>query len=133
MKGPGYDLMVPWSVRFTWSGDYLHDAYWSVGQQGFENVSHGCVNLSPANAETYYNMAVPGNPVTVTGSPRAGVWGNGWTIWFLTWKELLGGSALHRAVRAGPQGSTFVDPGDLRPHRFRSPVRGSAPGNFDAA
>ncbi|HEY0389564.1 MAG TPA: Ig-like domain-containing protein [Gaiellales bacterium] len=133
MKGPGYDLMVPWSVRFTWSGDYLHDAYWSVGQQGFENVSHGCVNLSPANAETYYNMAVPGNPVTVTGSPRAGVWGNGWTIWFLTWKELLGGSALHRAVRAGPHGSTFVDPGDLRPHRSHSPVRGSAPGNFAAA
>ena len=29
MKGPGYDIEVPWSVRFTWSGDYLHDAYWS--------------------------------------------------------------------------------------------------------
>jgi lipoprotein-anchoring transpeptidase ErfK/SrfK len=37
MKGPGYDLMVPWSVRFTFSGDYYHDAYWSVGEQGFEN------------------------------------------------------------------------------------------------
>ena len=54
MKGPGYDIMVPWSVRFTWSGDYLHDAFWSVGEQGFSNVSHGCVNLSPADAETYY-------------------------------------------------------------------------------
>ncbi|HTQ91019.1 MAG TPA: Ig-like domain-containing protein, partial [Streptosporangiaceae bacterium] len=43
MKGPGYDLLVPWSVRFTFSGDYYHDAYWSVGEQGFENVSHGCV------------------------------------------------------------------------------------------
>ena len=63
---------MPWSVRFTWSGDYLHDAYWSVGEQGFTNVSHGCVNMPPADAEIYYNMAVPGDPVTITGSPRAG-------------------------------------------------------------
>ncbi|MGH3210546.1 MAG: Ig-like domain-containing protein, partial [Trebonia sp.] len=62
MIGPGYDLLVPWSVRFTFSGDYYHDAYWSVGEQGFENVSHGCVNLSPANSEIYYNLAVPGDP-----------------------------------------------------------------------
>jgi lipoprotein-anchoring transpeptidase ErfK/SrfK len=133
MKGPGYDLMVPWSVRFTWSGDYLHDAYWSVGQQGFDNVSHGCVNLSPANAETYYGMAVPGNPVTITGSPRAGVWGNGWTVWFLSWKELLAGSALHRAVAVNAHGSTFVKPGEVRPHPTPPPLHGSAPGNFNAA
>ena len=75
------------------SGDYLHDAYWSVGEQGFANVSHGCVNLSPADAETYYKLAVPGDPVTITGSPRAGAWDNGWTVWFLSWNQLLHGSA----------------------------------------
>ncbi len=64
MKGPGYRIEVPWSVRFTWSGDYLHDAFWSVGQQGFENVSHGCVNMPPAAAEFYYKMSVPGDPVS---------------------------------------------------------------------
>jgi lipoprotein-anchoring transpeptidase ErfK/SrfK len=108
MTGPGYSISVPWSVRFTWSGDYLHDAYWSVGEQGFTNVSHGCINMSPANAETYYNMSVPGDPVTVTGSPRAGEWDNGWTMWFLSWKQWVHGSALHAAVRAGPHGSRFV-------------------------
>ncbi len=108
MTGPGYSISVPWSVRFTWSGDYLHDAYWSVGDQGFTNVSHGCINMSPANAETYYNMAVPGDPVTVTGSPRAGEWGNGWTMWFLSWKQWVRGSALHAVVHAGPRGSRFV-------------------------
>jgi lipoprotein-anchoring transpeptidase ErfK/SrfK len=133
MKGPGYDLIVPWSVRFTWSGDYLHDAYWSVGEQGFTNVSHGCVNLSPANAETYYNLAVPGDPVTITGSPRAGTWGNGWTFWFLTWRQLLAGSALHKAVRAGPGGSSFVAPGELTGKAGRPPLRSSAPHNADAA
>ena len=108
MVGPGYNIEVPWSVRFTWSGDYLHDAYWSVGEQGFANVSHGCVNMSPADAEVYYQMANPGDPVTITGSPRAGTWDNGWTMWFLSWNQWLRGSALHQAVRTGPRGSTFV-------------------------
>jgi lipoprotein-anchoring transpeptidase ErfK/SrfK len=113
MKGPGYNILVPWSVRFTFSGDYYHDAFWSVNQQGFENVSHGCVNLSPANAETYYKLAIPGDPITVVNSPRAGRWDNGWTEWFLNWQQFLGGSALHEAVTAGPSGSTFVDPSSL--------------------
>lgn len=116
MIGPGYNIEVPWSVRFTWSGDYLHDAYWSVGDQGFTNVSHGCVNMSPADAETFYKMALPGDPVKITGSPRAGVWDNGWTMWFLSWKRWLRGSALRKAVRTGPAGSKFVSPRSLDPH-----------------
>jgi hypothetical protein len=121
MVGPGYNIEVPWSVRFTWSGDYLHDAYWSVGDQGFTNVSHGCVNMSPADAETFYKMAAPGDPVKITGSPRAGAWDNGWTMWFLSWKRWLRGSALHKAVRAGPKGSRFVSPSSLGRHRRRGP------------
>jgi lipoprotein-anchoring transpeptidase ErfK/SrfK len=108
MVGPGYNIEVPWSVRFTWSGDYLHDAYWSVGEQGFTNVSHGCVNMAPADAETYYQMAVPGDPVKIVGSPRAGTWDNGWTMWFLPWRRWVRGSALHQAVQTGPHGSAFV-------------------------
>jgi lipoprotein-anchoring transpeptidase ErfK/SrfK len=108
MVGPGYNIEVPWSVRFTWSGDYLHDAYWSVGEQGFTNVSHGCVNMPPVDAEIFYKIADPGDPVKITGSPRAGVWDNGWTMWFLPWNRWLRGSALHKAVRAGAHGSTFV-------------------------
>jgi lipoprotein-anchoring transpeptidase ErfK/SrfK len=129
MKGPGYDIQVPWSVRFTFSGDYYHDAYWSVGQQGFENVSHGCVNLSPADAETYYNLAVPGDPITVTGSPRAGTWDNGWTYWFLSWQDLVKGSALGQAVQAGPSGSTSVDPATLPASIATSPLQTAPAGN----
>jgi lipoprotein-anchoring transpeptidase ErfK/SrfK len=129
MVGPGYSLLVPWSVRFTFSGDYYHDAYWSVGQQGFENVSHGCVNLSPADAAIYYKLAVPGDPITVTGSPRPGTWDNGWTEWFLFWNQLLQGSALHEAVVATPQGSTFVPPSALRPNTAKAPLGTAAAGN----
>jgi lipoprotein-anchoring transpeptidase ErfK/SrfK len=121
MVGPGYNIEVPWSVRFTWSGDYLHDAYWSVGEQGFTNVSHGCVNMSPEDAEIFYEMAVPGDPVKVVGSPRAGVWDNGWTMWFLSWKQWMRGSAGGKVVLAGPHGSRLVSPSfiSLRRHRAR--------------
>jgi lipoprotein-anchoring transpeptidase ErfK/SrfK len=110
MKGPGYDITVPFSVRITWSGEYLHAAPWSVGAQGSSNVSHGCVNMSPSDAETYYGMVVPGDPVKVIGSSRAATWDNGWTMWAKNWKQWLRGSALHKAVHAGPGGSTFVSP-----------------------
>jgi lipoprotein-anchoring transpeptidase ErfK/SrfK len=129
MTGPGYSLSVPWSVRFTFSGDYYHDAYWSVGEQGFENVSHGCVNLSPADAETYYNLAVPGDPITIVGSPKGGTWDNGWTEWFLSWPAYLAGSALHEAVEAGPGGSTFVSPSSLPSDTASAPLGTAAVGN----
>lgn len=128
MKGPGYDLMVPFSVRLTWSGVYYHDAPWSTGVQGTVNVSHGCVNLSPARAETYYNLAVPGDPITIKDSPKAGVWGNGWTYWFLTWRQMLAGSATHQAVQAGPTGSTFVDASTLPASTAKAPIGTAASG-----
>lgn len=115
MKGPGYALWVGWAVRFTWSGEYIHSAPWSVGAQGYYNVSHGCVNTSPEHAQMYYNLAVPGDPVIVTGSPSSTYWGNGWTEWFLSWPELLNGSALLAGVQAGPDGSTFVAADQLLP------------------
>src|SRR5215469_13965147 len=88
MSGPGYkNVPVYWSVRFTWSGNYYHSAPWSVGEQGFSNVSHGCVNLSPANAQWWYERSNPGDPITITGSPVAGRWDDGYTEWFLTWPQ----------------------------------------------
>ncbi|HTP15409.1 MAG TPA: Ig-like domain-containing protein [Streptosporangiaceae bacterium] len=133
MVGPGYNIEVPWSVRFTWTGDYLHDAYWSVGEQGSVNVSHGCVNMPPADAQAYYNMEVPGDPVTVTGSPRAGAWDNGWTEWFLPWPRYVAGSALHMAVEAGPSGSTFVNPSALPAATATAPLGQPDPNNWAAS
>jgi lipoprotein-anchoring transpeptidase ErfK/SrfK len=128
MIGPGYNIEVPWSVRITFSGDYLHDAYWSTGEQGFENVSHGCVNMSPEHAEVFYKMAVPGDPVHIIGSPRPGTWDNGWTVWFLPWKRWVRGSALHEAVLAGPHGSVPVSPSSsLPPPAGAHPPRPLAP------
>jgi len=129
MVGADYDIEVPYSVRFTWSGNFIHAAPWSVGEQGYANVSHGCVNLAPAHAQTYYGMSVPGDPVTITGSPRGGAWNDGWTVWFLTWRKLVRGGALREAVRVGPDGSTWVRPGALKPSTAKAPLSRPKPHN----
>jgi lipoprotein-anchoring transpeptidase ErfK/SrfK len=130
---PGhYDELVNYAVRFTYSGDYYHSAPWSVVNQGTSNVSHGCVNLPPAAAVTYYNMSIPGDPITITASTAAGKWGDGWTQWFLSWTSYLKGSATGQAVQAGPQGSTFVDPSSLPASTATAPLGTSAHGNYYA-
>jgi lipoprotein-anchoring transpeptidase ErfK/SrfK len=127
-----YDELVNYAVRFTFSGDYYHSAPWSVVNQGTSNVSHGCVNLPPAAAVTYYNMSIPGDPITVTNSTAAGKWDDGWTQWFLPWSQYLHGSALGQAVMAGPQGSTFVSPSALPADTAAAPLLTSASGNYYA-
>ena len=122
MVGPDYDLWVPYSVRFTWSGDFVHAASWSVGEQGFVNVSHGCVNVAPGNAQIYYGWSIPGDPITVTGSPKPGGWDDGYTIWFLTWKQLWKGSATHMAVRVNEDGSTFVKAFKIKKSHAKAPL-----------
>ncbi len=131
---PGYyDELVGYAVRFTFSGDYYHSAPWSVVNQGVSNVSHGCVNLAPEDAQIYYAMSIPGDPITITDSTKAGKWDDGWTEWFLSWKEYLAGSATHMAVQAGPNGSTFVNPDTLPPATGSSPLSTSVTGNYLAA
>ena len=133
MSGPGYkNFPVPYAVRFTWSGNYIHDAYWSVAQQGSTNVSFGCVNVAPADSKLYYDLADPGDPVTIIGSPAAGQWRDGWTDWFLTWKQVLQRSATHMAVEAGPGGSTFVSPSAAPGAALTSTLYGPKPGNYFA-
>jgi hypothetical protein len=89
--------------------------------------------MPPAAAEFYYKLSVPGDPVSIIGSPRGGAWDNGWTQWFLSWPEYLKGSALHQAVMAGPSGSTFVDPSTLTNSTASSPLGTSKPGNSNSS
>jgi hypothetical protein len=103
-----------------------------VVNQGTSNVSHGCVNLPPLAAQTYYNMSIPGDPITVTASTAAGKWDDGWTQWFLSWSKYLEGSATGEAVQAGPQGSTFVAPDTLPASTASAPLGTSASGNYFA-
>ncbi|HLG68727.1 MAG TPA: Ig-like domain-containing protein [Acidimicrobiales bacterium] len=66
----GYDEIVYWDVHISDSGEYVHAAPWSVADQGNTNVSHGCINLSPADAQQFYGFSRVGDIVDVVGSPR---------------------------------------------------------------
>ncbi|MEB3033649.1 L,D-transpeptidase [[Mycobacterium] nativiensis] len=61
----GYLIDGQYGVRVTWGGVYVHSAPWSVGSQGYANVSHGCINLSPDNAAWYFDSVHLGDPIIV--------------------------------------------------------------------
>jgi lipoprotein-anchoring transpeptidase ErfK/SrfK len=61
----GYLLNGEYAVRVTWGGVYVHSAPWSVDSQGYSNVSHGCINLSPDNAAWYFDTVHLGDPIVV--------------------------------------------------------------------
>jgi lipoprotein-anchoring transpeptidase ErfK/SrfK len=66
----GYDELVYDDVHISDSGEYVHAAPWSVSHQGNANVSHGCINLSPADARAFFDFSRVGDVVIVTGGPR---------------------------------------------------------------
>jgi lipoprotein-anchoring transpeptidase ErfK/SrfK len=90
----GYYQRVRWSVRISNSGEFVHAAPWSTGSQGRANVSHGCVNLSTANAAWYYRLTRRGDIVEVLGSPRRPGNSFGVADWNMSWRSWLAGSAL---------------------------------------
>ena len=61
----GYLLTVHDAVRITGRGLFVHSAPWALRSLGLENVSHGCISLSPDDAEWYYNHVNVGDPVVV--------------------------------------------------------------------
>jgi lipoprotein-anchoring transpeptidase ErfK/SrfK len=112
-EGPGgYRVWVNYAMRLTWGGEFIHAAPWSVGDQGYRNVSHGCVNMSWDNAKWLFAVARIGDPVTVTGTEVALREGNGWTAWNLPWAQYVKGSALPvpAPLAAGNPGGA-ADPG----------------------
>lgn len=84
----GYYETVNWDVRISNSGEFVHAAPWSVADQGRNNVSHGCVNLSPDDGQWFYDFSRPGDVVKVVGTPKQlsptnglGDWNVAWSSW----------------------------------------------------
>ena len=102
-----YDLAVDWDVRLTWSGTFVHSAPWSVQHQGVSNVSHGCINLSPARAAAYFSFARYGDLITVRNTLRGPadlVAGGdpGMDDWNVSWNTYVSASALGSELTTGP-------------------------------
>lgn len=91
----GYYEKVFWDVRISNGGEFVHAAPWSVGSQGSVNVSHGCVNVSPVEAQWFYYFSQVGDVVTVTSSARPPDLGDaGMADWNMSWEDWKAGSAL---------------------------------------
>ncbi len=65
----GYkDVPVTWAVLISQNGEFVHENNGTISAQGRTNVSHGCANLSGANAKTFFDLTMIGDPVEVVGS-----------------------------------------------------------------
>lgn len=90
----GYRTEVDWATQISYSGIYVHAAPWSVGSQGYSNVSHGCINVSTSNGQWFYNNAKRGDIVEIVntvGSPLPGTDGLG--DWNIPWEQWKAGNA----------------------------------------
>jgi lipoprotein-anchoring transpeptidase ErfK/SrfK len=84
-----YTLHSDHALRMTNSGEFIHDAPWSLGNLGRRSASHGCVGMRPADARWLYANTIVGDAIVVTGSPRRygplwnryGDWNLDWPTW----------------------------------------------------
>lgn len=110
----GYDEYVYNDVHISDSGEYVHDAPWSVGSQGRTNVSHGCINLGPTDSLAFYNFSQIGDIVQVVGGPRPpatgdhGVmdWTTDWSQWTPATIQAAPGASVPTTTTAPPASST---------------------------
>lgn len=97
MTNPKYkyfNVEVPWAVRISNNGEFVHGYGPSVWAQGNTNISHGCVNLSPDNAKAYFDEALVGDPVEITGTDKQLDAADGdYYDWAIPWAKWAGMSA----------------------------------------
>lgn len=90
----GYRTEVDFATQMSYSGVFVHSAPWSVGAQGHANTSHGCLNVSPSNAQWFFEHTKRGDIVEVLntiGPPLSGTEGLG--DWNIPWDQWHAGNA----------------------------------------
>jgi lipoprotein-anchoring transpeptidase ErfK/SrfK len=92
MVNPGprepYDVNVPYALRLTPSGEYLHAAPWNLYNLGVASTSHGCTNMSMEDAIWFYENAFEGDPVITEGTGVDLDWYEGpGAMWNIDWAD----------------------------------------------
>ncbi len=90
----GYDEKISLAVRISSDGEFVHSAPWSVWAQGKQNVSHGCVNISPANAQYFFDTFSWGDIVDIKNTGVDLPFAPTYNEWGVSWAKWTAGSAL---------------------------------------
>ncbi|KAA8726535.1 L,D-transpeptidase family protein [Corynebacterium phocae] len=85
----GYKTEVDYATQMSYSGIYVHAAPWSLWAQGNTNTSHGCINVSTADAQWFQQFVKRGDIVyvkntvggTLPGDEGLGDWNMPWEQW----------------------------------------------------
>jgi lipoprotein-anchoring transpeptidase ErfK/SrfK len=89
-----YRLHSDYAMRMTDSGEFIHDAPWSVGNLGRRSASHGCIGMYPSDARWLFQNTIPGDAVVITASPRPyNDLGNRYADWNVPWSTWSKGNA----------------------------------------
>ncbi|MFE9784687.1 Ig-like domain-containing protein [Nocardia salmonicida] len=94
MSNPPYytNVRERWAVRISNNGEFIHANPESLSAQGSSNVTNGCINLSPGDAQAYFPTALYGDPVEVTGTSIELSQADGdlydWAIDWSTWTSM---------------------------------------------
>jgi len=88
----GYtNVKKKWCCRISNHGEYIHENEENRANIGKRNTSHGCINLFEADAKDYFDSALLGDPVEITGSKAdfpttSDVWD--WLVDWESWRKL---------------------------------------------
>lgn len=93
LESGGYVTPVDYATQLSYSGIYVHSAPWAIGNLGYSNVSHGCINASPSDAQWFMNYVKRGDIFEVrnTGGETLSPY-DGLGYWNLDWEQRSGGS-----------------------------------------
>ncbi|TQJ03373.1 lipoprotein-anchoring transpeptidase ErfK/SrfK [Amycolatopsis cihanbeyliensis] len=91
----GYtDVKKKWCCRISNHGEYIHENEENRANIGKKNTSHGCVNLFEKDAKAYFDSALIGDPVEVTGAKADFPTTSAVMDWLLDWETWKSKSAL---------------------------------------
>ena len=101
MSNPAYhykNFKAYYAVRISNSGVFIHANDGTADVQGYENVTHGCANLTMTNAQAFYDQTMYGDPVEITNSsiPMSQSEGDVYD-WSIPWSQWQTMSALSKA------------------------------------
>ncbi len=92
LSGEDWDVISPYSIRLTPTGEFIHGAPWAYSRIGLRNGSHGCTNMRVEDAKWLYQRVMKGDPTVTSGTGRPmevtnGTPGSYWNYSYKDWRK----------------------------------------------